>query len=293
MAKVRRKAVRSKVGSKVRTYGGVQYRLEPMRGKCTPQRSKREGIRCRTLGGKVYRLRAVDGASSPGTTPPADSDELAAVAVSILPPPKKPKKQLVGSQPLEKWRMALPWALAAGFAALALRRQKASASPPHSPPLHSPPPPLDRRPAAAPMDPLGLMPEAPMDPPAGALDPLPKRDPDPPSSPPTSSPPTSKPNAKPTAVPGYERAKNADVTSAMVKSAIDVLSRARADAKQSGWSGQGGCPDTGPTPCGQVEYFIDPDSGRKYAVLIEPHYHEPGGPIKPWGHHPGASVFVQ
>lgn len=31
--------------------------------------------------------------------------------------------------------------------------------------------------------------------------------------------------------------------------------------------------------------------GKDYVGRIEEHYHPPGGPIKPWGHHPGVSVF--
>lgn len=32
--------------------------------------------------------------------------------------------------------------------------------------------------------------------------------------------------------------------------------------------------------------------GREYVARIEEHYHPPGGPLKPWGHHPGVSVFA-
>jgi peptidoglycan LD-endopeptidase CwlK len=32
--------------------------------------------------------------------------------------------------------------------------------------------------------------------------------------------------------------------------------------------------------------------GREFVARIEEHYHPPGGPIKPWGHHPGVSVFA-
>ena len=28
-----------------------------------------------------------------------------------------------------------------------------------------------------------------------------------------------------------------------------------------------------------------------YAGIIEQHYHPPGGPVKPWGRHPGVSLF--
>jgi peptidoglycan L-alanyl-D-glutamate endopeptidase CwlK len=39
----------------------------------------------------------------------------------------------------------------------------------------------------------------------------------------------------------------------------------------------------------EVEFDAD---GKQYVARIEEHYHEPGGPIKPWGHHPGVSVFA-
>jgi peptidoglycan LD-endopeptidase CwlK len=32
--------------------------------------------------------------------------------------------------------------------------------------------------------------------------------------------------------------------------------------------------------------------GLDYVARIEEHYHPPGGPMKPWGHHPGVSVFA-
>jgi len=32
---------------------------------------------------------------------------------------------------------------------------------------------------------------------------------------------------------------------------------------------------------------------QNYVARIEQHYHEPGGPIKPWGYHAGVSMFVQ
>jgi peptidoglycan L-alanyl-D-glutamate endopeptidase CwlK len=39
----------------------------------------------------------------------------------------------------------------------------------------------------------------------------------------------------------------------------------------------------------QVPFKAD---GRDYIARIEEHFHPPGGPIKPWGHHPGVSVFA-
>lgn len=32
--------------------------------------------------------------------------------------------------------------------------------------------------------------------------------------------------------------------------------------------------------------------GRRYLARLEEHYHEPGGPLRPWGYHPGISLFV-
>lgn len=32
--------------------------------------------------------------------------------------------------------------------------------------------------------------------------------------------------------------------------------------------------------------------GVRYVARIEEHYHPPGGPLRPWGHHPGFSLFV-
>jgi hypothetical protein len=32
--------------------------------------------------------------------------------------------------------------------------------------------------------------------------------------------------------------------------------------------------------------------GRRYLARLEEHYHEPDGPLKPWGYHPGISLFV-
>jgi hypothetical protein len=39
------------------------------------------------------------------------------------------------------------------------------------------------------------------------------------------------------------------------------------------------------------EYPFEVD-GRRYLARLEQHYHEPGGPLKPWGYHPGISLFV-
>lgn len=34
-----------------------------------------------------------------------------------------------------------------------------------------------------------------------------------------------------------------------------------------------------------------PTEGRDIAAIIEPHFHEPGGPVKPWGWHKGVSLY--
>lgn len=34
-----------------------------------------------------------------------------------------------------------------------------------------------------------------------------------------------------------------------------------------------------------------PTDGRDIAAVIEPHFHEPGGPTKPWGWHKGVSLY--
>src|SRR4051812_7698274 len=44
-------------------------------------------------------------------------------------------------------------------------------------------------------------------------------------------------------------------------------------------------------PMGSVWVFRYLERG--YAVILEVHYHPPGGPIKPWGKHKGASLFVE
>jgi peptidoglycan L-alanyl-D-glutamate endopeptidase CwlK len=38
----------------------------------------------------------------------------------------------------------------------------------------------------------------------------------------------------------------------------------------------------------EIAFLAD---GRDYMARIEEHFHPPGGPLKPWGHHPGVSVF--
>ena len=39
----------------------------------------------------------------------------------------------------------------------------------------------------------------------------------------------------------------------------------------------------------EVEFEID---GKRFVGRIEPHYHPPGGALRPWGHHHGCSLYV-
>jgi peptidoglycan hydrolase-like protein with peptidoglycan-binding domain len=41
--------------------------------------------------------------------------------------------------------------------------------------------------------------------------------------------------------------------------------------------------------CSEYPFEVD---GRRYLARLEQHYHEPGGPLRPWGYHPGISLFV-
>lgn len=43
---------------------------------------------------------------------------------------------------------------------------------------------------------------------------------------------------------------------------------------------------------GTISPFTASD-GKTYATWIEQHYHEPGGPVKPWGLHHGVTVLAQ
>ena len=35
------------------------------------------------------------------------------------------------------------------------------------------------------------------------------------------------------------------------------------------------------------------DTPLEYLIRLEAHYHPPGGRMKPWGHHKGATVYVR
>lgn len=39
----------------------------------------------------------------------------------------------------------------------------------------------------------------------------------------------------------------------------------------------------------QIEVEVE---GRRVVARIERHFHPEGGPVKPWGYHPGVSLFV-
>jgi hypothetical protein len=45
-------------------------------------------------------------------------------------------------------------------------------------------------------------------------------------------------------------------------------------------------------PYGTLMPFIASD-GRAYATWVEQHYHEPLGPVKPWGLHHGVTILAQ
>ena len=44
-------------------------------------------------------------------------------------------------------------------------------------------------------------------------------------------------------------------------------------------------------PYGTIAPFIGSD-GRMYATWVEQHYHEPGGPVQPWGLHHGVTLLT-
>jgi len=71
--------------------------------------------------------------------------------------------------------------------------------------------------------------------------------------------------------PEYRRAKTAEVTAAGTAKAREVV--------------------FGPSKFGDVVPFTD--GGREYAIVVEEHWHRPGGPVKPWGIHKGATLLVK
>lgn len=71
--------------------------------------------------------------------------------------------------------------------------------------------------------------------------------------------------------PEYRRAKTAEVTAAGTAKAREVV--------------------FGPSKFGDVVLFTE--EGRGYAIVVEEHWHLPGGPVKPWGIHKGATLLVK
>lgn len=69
------------------------------------------------------------------------------------------------------------------------------------------------------------------------------------------------------------RVLNAELTSALTTEARRLLAKHHAD------------------PFGTEEAFEI--GGVRYVGRLEEHYHPPGGPLKPWGPHPGISLFVE
>ena len=77
---------------------------------------------------------------------------------------------------------------------------------------------------------------------------------------------------------GWRRATGAEVVGSP-----ELLSRARALRDTPGFSTM---------TYGTLAPFVGSD-GRTYATWIEQHFHEPGGPTKPWGLHHGVTLLVQ
>lgn len=73
------------------------------------------------------------------------------------------------------------------------------------------------------------------------------------------------------------------VSSAEVSALPELVSRANALRSTSGFSA---------TPYGTLAPFIA-SNGRTYATWVEQHYHEPGGPVRPWGYHHGVTLLAR
>lgn len=74
-------------------------------------------------------------------------------------------------------------------------------------------------------------------------------------------------NFQPPPLPGYTRMTSASVPVAVMPKLRPLLA----------------------APLGTVTKL--PTDGRDIAAVIEPHFHEPGGPVKPWGWHKGVSLY--
>lgn len=74
-------------------------------------------------------------------------------------------------------------------------------------------------------------------------------------------------NFTPPPLPGYSRMKSSEVPASVLSQLRPLLA----------------------APLGTVTKL--PTDGRDIAAVIEPHFHEPGGPTKPWGWHKGVSLY--
>jgi hypothetical protein len=77
---------------------------------------------------------------------------------------------------------------------------------------------------------------------------------------------------------GWRRATNTDL-----QSASDLASHAVALRNTPGFTSM---------PYGTLSPFVASD-GKTYATWVEQHYHEPGGPMKPWGLHHGVTLLAK
>ena len=77
---------------------------------------------------------------------------------------------------------------------------------------------------------------------------------------------------------GWRRA-----TSAEVSALPELSAQASALMNTSGFTSM---------PYGSLTAFTASD-GKTYATWVEQHYHEPGGPTKPWGLHHGVTVLAK
>ena len=73
---------------------------------------------------------------------------------------------------------------------------------------------------------------------------------------------------------GFRRVLGSEVTTELIDKAKEILK------------------SHGQEPIGTIVPFEASD-GKQYLGIIEQHYHEPGGPLKPWGYHHGVSLFVE
>ena len=84
------------------------------------------------------------------------------------------------------------------------------------------------------------------------------------------------PKAAPVVIPeGYRRMRQSEVTPELTAEAIRIRREYIALER---------------APYGTLIPF-ELETGS-YAAIIEQHYHPPGGPIKPWGYHPGVTLLV-